>query len=343
MVESAWIAASAAAVGVIGTATVGIVGYLISKSTNRETIASAQIANDKTIEAAQATNKATIDAAHADVQRTVDATRSGQIADRYSKAVEQLGSEVLYVRIGGIYALERVGIDSPTDQQPTVIEVLSAFIREHSRDQWPVAESADAPAPERGTRPDVQTALTVIGRRDPEHDYWGIDLRDAILPHSNLAGANLGMANLINTDLSGADIGGAYLQRAHFTGAKLTGVNLSGADLTGAFFSADQDWNGAYLDNGADLTDAILFNAHLPGAALIHAKLHGANLGGADLTGTFLIGADLTSANLWGVILSGTHFTDADLTDASWPPDVPAPERWMRDPVSGCLQRDGTS
>ena len=58
------------------------------------------------------------------------------MTDRYTKAIEQLGSDKLDVRIGGIYALERVARDSARDH-PTVMEVLTAFIREHSREQWP--------------------------------------------------------------------------------------------------------------------------------------------------------------------------------------------------------------
>ena len=56
------------------------------------------------------------------------------MTDRYTKAIEQLGSDKLDVRIGGIYALERIARDSARDH-PTVIEVLAAFVREHSREQ----------------------------------------------------------------------------------------------------------------------------------------------------------------------------------------------------------------
>jgi hypothetical protein len=64
-------------------------------------------------------------------------SREGQVADRYTKAIEQLGSDKLDVRIGGIYALERIARDSKKDH-PTVMGVLTAFIREHSksRGQW---------------------------------------------------------------------------------------------------------------------------------------------------------------------------------------------------------------
>ena len=81
------------------------------------------------------------------------------------------------MRIGAIYALERVARDSATDH-PTVMEILAAFIREHSQERWPPLR-ADVPkleAAPRRTRPDVQAAITVIGRRDIRRDRQPIDL-----------------------------------------------------------------------------------------------------------------------------------------------------------------------
>ena len=63
--------------------------------------------------------------------RTYRLTEQGHITDRYTKAIEQLGSDKLDLRLGGIYALERIAVDSKRDH-PTVVEVLSAFVREHS-------------------------------------------------------------------------------------------------------------------------------------------------------------------------------------------------------------------
>jgi hypothetical protein len=63
--------------------------------------------------------------------RTFHLSREGQVTDRYTKAVEQFGSDKLDVRIGGIYALERIARDSAKDH-PAVMEVLTAFTREHS-------------------------------------------------------------------------------------------------------------------------------------------------------------------------------------------------------------------
>jgi len=68
----------------------------------------------------------------ADNQEQFTLTRQGQITDRYTKAIEQLGSDKLDVRLGGIYALERIAKDSERDH-PTVVEVLGAFVREATR------------------------------------------------------------------------------------------------------------------------------------------------------------------------------------------------------------------
>ena len=100
-------ALTAAAIGVGGTVIVGVAGFW------------ANVRN---------TNKTT-----ALTLRAVELTEQGQVTDRYSKAIEQLGSVGLDVRIGGIYALERVARDSAKDH-PTVMEVLTAFIREHSHE-----------------------------------------------------------------------------------------------------------------------------------------------------------------------------------------------------------------
>jgi hypothetical protein len=86
------------------------------------------------------------------------------------------------IRLGGIYALERIARDSARDH-PTVIEVLAPFIREHAHD-------AHACTPGR-IRPDLQAALTVLGRRTTTHDDDRIDLNGA-----NLRNAHLGRADL---------------------------------------------------------------------------------------------------------------------------------------------------
>jgi hypothetical protein len=180
-------------------------------------------------------------------------SREGQVTDRYTKAIGQLGSKKLDVRIGGIYALERIARDSRKDH-PTVMEVLAAFIREHSHKQGPTQRpepatgapptqrpEPDAPPP-RSTRPDVQAAVTVIGRRISKNDRRHIDLEGADLTGANLTGANLTRADLTDANLTdallgSADLTDATLIDAHFNRAYLEHADLTGADLTGANFT----------------------------------------------------------------------------------------------------------
>jgi hypothetical protein len=201
-------------------------------------------------------------------------SRQGQVTDRYTKAIEQLGSDKLDVRVGGIYALERIARDSPWDH-PTIMEVLAVFIRDRSREQWAPAVSAVEPT-ERTPRPDIQAALTVIGRRNPRHDHQTIDLHGAILGGADLHGANLTGARLLYTNLTGAD-----LSRANLTGARLVRAWLAEANLTGA------NLTGAYLDF-----------ALLDGARLFHTDLRGAWLNNTDLAAAEFLDPDLTGA-IW--------------------------------------------
>jgi uncharacterized protein YjbI with pentapeptide repeats len=266
-------------------------------------------------------------------------SREGQVTDRYTKAIEQLGSDKLDVRIGGIYALERIARDSARDH-PTVMEVLTAFIREHSREPWPLPGPA-GPPPEPFIRPDVQAALTVVGRRDRKRDILFVDisgaklirafLPGAYLRDAYLDGANLQGAALPRADLRGALLRWADLSNAHFESAQLIGANLSFAQLAGAGLRNAVLADAKLVE--ARLPGAMLDNANLTGADLTRANLDCANLHGADLTRAILQRADLTGADLADVI-----FVGADLSGARWPKDAPPPPGWKLSTGSGRLR-----
>src|SRR5664280_2693513 len=174
--------------------------------------------------------------------RTFELTEQGHLTERYSKAIEQLGSKGLDVRLGGIYALERIAVDSARDH-PTVVEVLSAFVREHSNPARRGRSRAPAPSDHPQPTADVQAALTVLGRLPPRAGVARAQLAAANLTGANLSGANLSGADLSGASLSGADLSRARLSRANLSSparnpfgspANLSGANLSGADLSGA-------------------------------------------------------------------------------------------------------------
>ncbi|MEQ4724698.1 pentapeptide repeat-containing protein [Nonomuraea sp. B19D2] len=252
--------------------------------------------------------------------RTLELTEQGQVTDRYTKAIQQLGdSDNLHIRIGGIYALERIARDSARDHG-TVQEVLTAFVREYEPELGQpaaqVAEDGTTQVAHIGKVPaDVQAALAVIGRAD----MLGVDLTGANLAGANLVGADLSGADLSGADLSGADLTNADLIDATLSGADLSGARLSGADLRGAVLTgaelADATLSGATLTN-VDLTRAILTRAILTRADLTDATLSGANLTDAYVTRADLTDAGLSGASLIGATLTSANLTRADLTDA---------------------------
>ena len=198
--------------------------------------------------------------------RRVRAVEEGQITERFTRAIEQLGQrgpDKMAIRLGGIYALERIARDSEKDHGP-IMEVLTAYVRENAPRHGEYAEKVAAKPPT-----DIQAILTVIGRRETTGKNRRNDRLD--LRHTHLAGVVI-----LDADLQGADLQGAALNRTILVRAKLGGANLG--------------WD---LPNRTKLIVADLTGANLTGA-----NLTGANLTGADLSETTLIGADLTDTLL---------------------------------------------
>lgn len=74
------------------------------------------------------------------------ATQEGYVTDRFTRAVDQLGSDKLDVRIGGLHALWRIAEQSARDRE-AIISIQAAYLRTHL--PWPPtgpeSPAADAP------------------------------------------------------------------------------------------------------------------------------------------------------------------------------------------------------
>jgi hypothetical protein len=202
----------------------------------------------------------------------------GQITERFSRAIDQLGEEAnLLARLGGIYALETIERDNRS-MSHIVEEVLCAFVRQ--RAPWPPgagqppAETRDDEVkPLRERLPDVAAALIVLSRRESSGDslgysLWPLDLSDVDLRRADLAAPPFtepsGMevkGPVRHSNFRGAFLARSCLRRARLDGADLNEANLSDADLRGASL-ADADLEGAVL-LGARLEGATLVSAHV--------------------------------------------------------------------------------
>ena len=295
---------------------------------------------------------AAIQQARTATRRHYEQTRADQqrrLTESFSKAVEQLSSDEMVARLGGIYTLERLAIeaiaqvrsppwwrrlrrnDTPpadpvSDLYWTVMETLTAFVRERTR---PDAERLTKPHEERIAESAYllwKNAGTPEGRRD---EFWSEAVDQEARreqPATDIAAvlqvllrrSDAGRErekrrdwcfDLRTTDLRGAYLSGAHLERASLSGAHLERAGLSAAHLERAYLSE------AHLER-ADLSAAHLERAYLSGAHLERADLSAAHLERAYLSGAHLERADLSAAHLEGATLYGAHLEGANLLDA---------------------------
>lgn len=252
-------------------------------------------------------------------QRTLETQQDQQVTERFTQAIDQLGAtddkgnKRMEIRLGGIYALERIARDSERDHWP-IMETLTTYVREHA--PWPPKErSQDAffsphlpitqsqgKAPNNPERPeyeinpppepDIQAILTVLRRRTRYLD--------------NGEGEHLA---LYRTALMKAKLSEAHLEGADLSGAHLEGANFRGAHLEGAFFLKTH-LEKAFLPE-AHLEGAFLFDTHLEEASLVNAHLEGAFLNGAHLEGAYLSRAHLEGAHLEDVNITQEQIEQA--------------------------------
>lgn len=190
--------------------------------------------------------------------------REGQITDRFAKAIEQLGDTKLEVRLGGLYALERIANSSEVDRR-AIIDVLTSYVRDHSpwppKEVNPVVDKDSRPPPLRVRAADVQAAMTVLGREavlawgasSLDLDY--VDLREAHLIGATLTGANLRRTNLRGAHLYKSQLDGAFLMHVDLRYAELDQADLRGAHLQAADLRETKNIHDAYL-TGAGIDEA---------------------------------------------------------------------------------------
>jgi uncharacterized protein YjbI with pentapeptide repeats len=230
--------------------------------------------------------------------RRVKVAEQSHITERFTKAIEQLGAMTtsgeknIPVRLGAIYALERIAQDSPRDHWP-IMEVLTAYVR-HNSPAPPDSISTKEleKLVEKGISTDVQAILSVLGRRETgnnrEKEGLRLDLSHCALFKANMRGSNFrngifDFSYLIKAHLEYAHLEGADLNAAHLEDARMYDVHLEGAHL-GKLSLEETHMEGAKL-YGAYLMKARFFLTYLKDATLDFANVEDARfIGVHDLT-----------------------------------------------------------
>jgi membrane protein implicated in regulation of membrane protease activity len=208
---------------------------------------------------------------------TLRLTAAQQETERFTRAVEQLGSPQPEVRLGGIYGLAQAARDTPSRRQ-TVGRLMLAYLRtNHSvlesegpgelEDRVRIALELQHSLCHRvvgSPEPDAQAALSVllgIPRAErPPMDLTGIDLANV-----QANGADFSGAVLRGTSMAGAKLMNTVFDRAHISGES----QLQGACLRGARFR--RTYLGLVDTRAADFS-----RADLSAATVVPGSLDGA-------------------------------------------------------------------
>jgi Pentapeptide repeats (8 copies) len=193
------------------------------------------------------------------------------------------GKPNIEVRLGAIYALERIAFDSPRDHW-TIMEVLTAYVRQNApAPATDPTEGENESAITKGPSKETQAILTVLGRR-------------RLGKNREMEGQRL--------DLGKIDLRGANLTYAHLRNAFLDGACLSGASFKGAIVEV-----GAFIRVNAE--GASFFDAHLEGAKFVAAHAEGALFKRAHLERASFMGAHLKEADFTEAYLEEVDFRGA--------------------------------
>ena len=124
--------------------------------------------------------------------RDIRAGEDSGLTTQFTQAMEMLSSDRPEVRLGGIYTLEKIAGTS-TETHVVIMEILTAFVR----DRASIDKRKSLAPPEI----DIQSALTVVARRNPDRDTQPL---------------NLSRCNLQGTQLDAAYFQGMLLDEANF-------------------------------------------------------------------------------------------------------------------------------
>ncbi|MGX7826070.1 pentapeptide repeat-containing protein [Actinokineospora sp. 24-640] len=247
-------------------------------------------------------------------QRDADARR---ITDLYTKAVEQLGSDKAPVRLGGLYALERLAQEHPGNRQ-TVVNVYCAYLR------MPYTLPGSPPAD------DAEDRLSDAHRERVQEREVRLATQRILAAHLRMGDQEGGSWPLIDLDLTGAtlidfDLGDCAVREARFTRATFVGdttfrrVRFSGeATFDGATFAGKAAFRLAGFAGDAGFRE-VVFRGE---AGFVEATFAGnAGFLATDFTGAarFMKAAFAGNASFSEAVFhDNVEFKQATVTGDAW-------------------------
>ena len=222
------------------------------------------------------------------------------------------------IRIGSVYALERIAQDSLRDHLQ-VMEILCAYIRNN------------CDSPDNKTRPDVTAALEVLGRRSSDriqHENslgFRLQLQKCNFRLLQISEANFSNANFSETSWLGCEIRNniftnANLTNNNFDEGKLEDLNFASADLAGSKMKVTEIWRVNFMSaslRGLHFQDTNFYGGSFEKVALYGAYFEKSDLNQLSFSGSEIENLTLQETNMYSCDFSGLQLKSLNLDNRS--------------------------
>jgi len=221
--------------------------------------------------------------------KNANTAEKAQITDRFARALEQLNNDNIYMRIGAVHAMERIGRDSEEDVL-AVLRLLASFVRGQSPAK---NKSVDS-----GLPPDAKEGLDAIVRLTGHYKEF--------LKGDDSFRLDLSASNLVSFPV----VTQGYFCR----------FNFGNSNITGGFSQSDFEWASFF---GADLTRIIFLDCNFRHASFMQANLDSVSFYGVDMSNATLHWATCNGADFSSAKNLTTEMLKDIIYDAETPPRVP--------------------
>ena len=252
-------------------------------------------------------------------EKQIDLQRKQRTDDRFTTAVELLGSSETSARTGAIYSLYHLAIEDEKYRKE-VSQILCSHIRSKTNEPDYKKEHKERASNE------IQSTIDLLLK--DKNGNKGLYCQD-FAKEENFPKANFEYAHLVNANFSfaqckgaifnhakcqGANFDYAQCQGAHFNTAQCQGANFTFAQWQGAKFTSAQ-CQGAYFDK-AQCQGAKFIHAQCQGAGFSYAKCQGADFYKAQCQGAGFNHAQFQAANFDETHFQGAYFNKAQCQGA---------------------------
>ena len=254
-------------------------------------------------------------------EEQIDLQRKQRTDDRFTTAVELLGSSETSARTEAIYSLYHLAIEDKKYRKE-VSQILCSHIRSKTNEPDYKEEHKDRPSNE------IQTTIDLLLKnQDGNKGLYCQDFaKEKSFPQANFKYAYLVKADFNRAQCQKADFNRAQCQKANFSFAQCQAANFNAAQCQKANFLNAQcqgaNFNKAQCQGAsffkAQCQEAYFWDAHCQGAGFILAHCQAADFSNAQCQGAYFRSAQCQGAYFRSAQCQGAKFTLAQCQGANF-------------------------